>query len=598
MSNHKNLTTEALTTKTSFVHLHNHSDASLLDGLSKVEDIIKRAQELGHTHIAVTDHGNLFNAWAFYKEATKKGIKPIIGLEAYICNDIKEHNRKQNHITLLAKSAQGVRTLNKLLTIANSEGFYYYPRIDINILCSVKDDIIVLSGCLGGLLSQAILAGEVEKAYDLAKKFREVYKDDFYIEIQDSGLPEQTVTKPVLRQIAKDLGIPAVASNDAHYTWKNDSLTQEIILTANQHKRLSDPVRGYDDFNDENGLPTRWKFTSEDYYLKDREELGKIFSEDELDNTLDVAAKCDIKIDNKGARIPTFETPDGSKPIDYLRKMCARGWKELGLSSYPNVEEYKVRMRHELEDIESGDLSNYFLIVWDVCRYADEQGIRRGDGRGSAVGSLVSYVLKIHKCDPIYYRLIWERFYNAARKGAMPDIDLDIETERREEVIEYVRERYGKNKVFQFITYDTFQMKNAIKDLGRVLGMPLDLCQEISNSVPFKYETFEDAMAQSEELRKWAEKYPELFRHVQRVENVKKAKSSHASAVLICDEDVYESGCIPLSYDAKNKKMLTGFDMYTLEEMGYLKLDILGLKTVSVLDEVERLVNGKLTNRS
>jgi len=582
-----------LTTKTTFVHLHNHSDASLLDGLSKVEDIVARAKELGHKSIAVTDHGNLFNAWDFYKEAKKQGVNPIIGVEAYICDNIKDKIRKQNHITLLAKNQNGVFTLNKLLTIANTDGFYYYPRIDIDILCSVKDDIIVLSGCLGGLLSQACLSGDVERAYSLAKRFREVYGDDFYIEIQDSGLPEQAIVKPLLRQIAKDLGIPAVASNDAHYTRKEDALTQEIILTAGQRKKLSDEIRGYDDFNDPEGKPTRWRFTSEDYYLKDYNELSQIYNEDELKNTIDVAKKCNITFEDKKSRVPQFQTPDGSTPAEYLRKLCLAGWKELGISGYPNVEEYKTRIRHELEDIKSGDLASYFLIVWDVCRYADVNGISRGDGRGSAVGSLVSYVLKIHRCDPIQYNLIWERFYNAARKGAMPDIDLDIETERREEIIEYVRQRYGENKVFQFITYDTFRMKNAVKDIGRVLGFSLEETQKISDCVPFKYTDFDDALSQSEDLRSYAEKYPELFRHVKRVENVKKAKSSHASAVLICDEDVIKSGCIPLSFDAKNKKLVTGFDMYALEDMGYLKLDILGLKTVSVLTEVERLVNGK-----
>lgn len=228
----------------------------------------------------------------------------------------------------------------------------------------------------------------------------------------------------------------------------------------------------------------------------------------------------------------------------------------------------------------------------DVCRFAYDSGIGVGDGRGSAVGSLVSYILAIHRCDPIQYGLIWERFYNSARKGSMPDIDLDIETERREEVIDYVRQKYGDNKVFQFITYDTFKLKNAIKDVGRVLGYSLDDTQAMSDCVPFKYRDFEDAIAQSDDLRSYAEKHTELFQHVRRVEDVKKAKSSHASAVLICDEDVFESGCIPLSYDAKNKKTVTGWDMYTLEERGYLKLDILGLKTVSVLNSVEKLVNG------
>ena len=577
---------------TAFVHLHNHSDASLLDGLSKVKDIVARAVELGHDSIAITDHGNLFNAWKFYKEAKKHGIKPIMGLEAYICDDINVKNRKQNHITLLAKSYEGLRTLNKLLIIGNTQGFHYYPRIDPSILFDNKDDIVVLSGCLGGLISQACLLGNMEEAYALAKRFCEEFGDDFYIEIQDSGLPEQKIVKPLLRQISKDLSIPAVASNDAHYTTKEDALSQEIILTMNQGRKLSDEVRGYDDFSGGDNSFTRWKFTSEDYYLKDRSEMEDVFTEDELDNTLLVAEKCNTEFPDKTNRIPDFETPDGSSAYDYLVTLCKLGWKKLGLSGYPNVEDYKTRIRHELSDIRSGNLASYFLIVYDVCRFARSQNIGMGDGRGSAVGSLVSYILEIHSCDPLRYGLIWERFYNSAREGSMPDIDLDIETERREEIIEYVRERYGHNKVFQFITYDTFQLKNAIKDIGRVLGFSLDETQRMSNCVPFKYRDFDDAMSQSEDLRDCARENPELFRHVKRIEDVKKAKSSHASAVLICDEDVIESGCIPLSYHAKNKKIVTGWDMYTLEDRGYLKLDILGLKTVSVLDEVERLVNG------
>lgn len=577
---------------TSIAHLHNHSDASLLDGLSRVHDIVDRAIELGHEAIAITDHGNLFNAWEFYKIAKEKGIKPIIGVEAYVCKDIKDRStRKQNHITLLAKSFQGVRTLNKLMTIANTEGFFYYPRIDTEILLAEHEDIIVLSGCLGGLWSQAVLKDNMDYAYDLAKKFKEVMGDDFYIEIQDSGLDEQKIVKPRLREIANDLDIAAVCSNDAHYTRKEDALTHEIILTNGQRKKLSDPVRGYDDFSGADGVPSRWRFTSEDYYIKSREELAEVYTEDELDNTLEVAAKCNVEFPKKGSHIPKFDTPDGSDSFDYLRRMCFDGWKKLGIDQKANVDDYLERMHKELADIKDGNLADYFLIVWDVCRFADVQGIGRGDGRGSAVGSLVSYCLFIHSCDPITYGLIWERFYNKARKGSMPDIDLDIETARREEVIEYVRERYGRNKVFQFITYDTYKLKNAIKDIGRVLGVPLDECQFISNCVPFKYKDFDDALAQSEDLRDYAGKYPELFRHVRRVENAKKAKSSHASAVLICDEDVIESGCIPLSYDAKNKKVVTGWDMYTLDDHGYLKLDVLGLKTVSVLDEVERLVN-------
>jgi DNA polymerase-3 subunit alpha len=444
---------------------------------------------------------------------------------------------------------------------------------------------------LGGLISQAILRDDVEQAVDLCKRFKEKLGHDFYIEIQDSGLPEQVITKAGLREIARDLDIAAVASNDAHYARKEDALTQEIILTAGQRRKLSDTVRGYDDFSGDNNTPTRWRFTSEDYYLKSRDELDEVFNSDELDTSVEIANKCNIEFDEKPSRIPKFETPDGSTPYEYLIKICAQNWTELGMSGLPNVETYKERIRYELEDIRDGDLASYFLIVWDVCRFARETGIRVGDGRGSAVGSLVSYVLQIHQCDPIRYGLIWERFYNSARKGSMPDIDLDIETERREEVIEYVRERYGRNKVFQFITYDTFQLKNAIKDVGRVLGLSLEETQAISNCVPFKYTDFDDALSRSEDLQAYSEKFPELFRHVKRIEDVKKAKSSHASAVLICDEDVFESGCIPLSYDAKNKKVVTGWDMYTLEDRGYLKLDILGLKTVSVLHQIERLVN-------
>lgn len=579
--------------QTKLVHLHNHSDASMLDGLSRVKDIIQRAKELGHKSIAITDHGNIFNCWDFYKEAKKNGINPIIGLESYICKNIKEKNRKQNHITLLAKNYNGVRTLNKLLSIANTQGYYYYPRIDPNILLEVSDDIMVLSGCLGGLWSQAVLKGEMQQAYDLAKKFKSKFRDDFYIEIQDSGIEEQKIVKARLRELAKDLDIETVCSNDAHYTRAEDSLTHEIILTNGQHRKLSDPVRGYDDFSNEYTGPTRWKFESPDYYIKSREELSSVYTEEELDNTLKVADKCNIEFPEKSSKIPKFETPDGSTEYDYLRHKCFEGWNKLRIGDNPNVNEYITRMHKELDDIKDGNLASYFLIVWDVCRFADEVGINRGDGRGSAVGSLVSYTLNIHSCDPMQYGLIWERFYNKARKGSMPDIDLDIETERREEIIEYVRQKYGEERVFQFITYDTYKLKNAIKDIGRVLSIPLDECQFISNSVPFKYKDFDDAMIQSEDLRNYAIKHPELFKHVKRVENAKKAKSSHASAVLVCDEDVLKSGCIPLSYDAKNKKVVTGLDMYALEDMGYLKLDILGLKTVSVLDEVEKLINGQ-----
>ena len=585
----------------SFVHLHTHSEFSLLDGASRVAAMFEKAAELGMPALALTDHGTMFGAVDFYKAGVKAGVTPIIGVEAYVAPRSRfdrtpgEDEEKYRHLTILARNETGYRNLLRLVSDAHLEGFYHRPRIDKELLAERSAGLIGLSGCLAGEVARSFLTGQERRAVEAAAAFRDIFEPGaFYVELQDHGLADQHSVNPSLLRLANDLGLPLIATNDTHYTEKSQARAHDVLLCIQQHgKVLSDT--------------NRLKFETEEFYLKSSEEMRALFSEvpEACDATLAIAESIepipllDAAVQHSSPlRFPRFEAPEGRDLDSYLRELVEEGARGRYGEPTPEI---RKRLDHELAIIGSMGFAGYFLIVWDLIRFAKERGIRVGPGRGSAAGSVVSYCLGITDIDPLAYGLIFERFLNPERKQ-MPDIDMDFDERRRDEVIRYVAERYGSDHVAQIVTFQTIKGKQGIRDSARVLGYPASvgdrLCKMYPAAVLGRDYPLEKALELSPELREAYEKEPEareIIESARELEGLRREDSVHAAGVVIGDAPLVEYLPLKLTKDSRDesKRIVTQFDMHHVEELGLLKMDFLGLRNLSVIEDTVRMLRDR-----
>jgi DNA polymerase-3 subunit alpha len=570
-----------------FVHLHLHSQYSLLDGAIKFDELFSQAKEYGMTAVALTDHGNLFGAAEFYKEAKKAGIKPIIGCEVYVAptsRQDKSPEEKNHHLTVLSMNGEGYRNLSKLLTRAYFEGFYKKPRVDHELLEAHREGLIVLSGCLNGELSKSILAGDLQGALRIAAKYKEMFGDRYYLEIQANRLTEQEIVNHRIREIGKGLGIGVVATNDCHYLRRRDSRPHEVLLCVQTGTTINDEKR--------------FKFKGDEYFLKSREEMFECLNEfpDAIERTLEIAERCSFEFKTNGYKLPVFELREGKSLDDQMAILSREGLeerlKENGISG-ERAQLYEQRLGSEIETIKKMGFSGYFLVVSDFIKFAKSRGIPVGPGRGSAAGSLVAYALRITEIDPIPYNLIFERFLNPERVS-MPDIDVDFCAERRDEIIRYVTEKYGADKVAQIGTFGTMSAKAVVKDVGRALGIPYADVDRVTKLIPtFRGKVFsiDESISQIPQLKELIQKSPnlqELIEIARPLENMVRHSSTHAAGIVISNEPL--SDYIPL-YKGPNDEIVTQFDMKSVEDLGFVKFDFLGLKTLTIIDKAVRFIH-------
>lgn len=566
-----------------FIHLHNHTDFSLLDGAASITRLVDRAKELGMDSLAITDHGNMFGALKFYKECIKKEIKPIIGNEFYIAPasmKIKSGHESGNnyyHLILLAKDITGYRNLMKLTSVAYTEGFYYKPRIDFDTLKEHSEGLICTSACIAGLIPSLILQGREKEAEEKALEYDAVFgRGNYYLELQDHGIPDQKRANAALIRISEKTGIPLVATNDIHYVRKEDADSQEILICIGTQKKLSDE--------------NRMSFEKQEFYMKSDSEMKEIFKSvpQAVKNTRIIADMCNLKIELPGPLLPEFKIPaDFTSPDEYLRHLTYSGLS----NRYPVItDEIKKRVDFELDVIISMGFTGYFLIVWDFIRYAREKDIPVGPGRGSGAGSVVAYSLLITDIDPFKYGLLFERFLNPERIS-MPDFDIDFCFERRQEVIDYVTAKYGTDRVCQIITFGSLKTKAVLKDVARVLDIPFDESNRISKLVPKDAKKLDEAIEKEEELKKLNDRggvYSKLISISRNLEGLSRHASLHAAGLVIGREEL--TNYVPLYKDAKTNAVSTQFTMDQLEECGLVKMDFLGLKTLTLIKNTENLI--------
>lgn len=563
-----------------FVHLHLHTEYSLLDGFTRIKDLFKKAKELDMNAVAITDHGSMFGVVEFYKEAKKHNIKPIIGCEVYI-SPRSLHDKDPNldktrgHLVLLAKNNTGYKNLMKIVSKGYIDGFYYKPRVDYETIIENKEGIIVLSACLSGDIQKKILENNYEGARNLAIKLKgEFTSENFYLEIQNHMLREDEIVREGLVKLSKELDLKLVATNDVHYTNHEDSDIHDILLCIQTGKTLDDIER--------------MKFKGDEFYFKSKEEMLQLFEgmEDAVYNTQMIADMCHVELDFDTLHLPEYDIPEGTTSMEYLRNLCINGLKKKSM-----YEDNKKRIEYELSVIEEMGYSDYFLIVWDFIRYAKENGIFVGPGRGSCGGSLVAYSLDITDVNPIEYDLIFERFLNPERV-TMPDIDIDFEDDRRQEVIDYVVRKYGKEKVAQIITFGTLGARAAIRDVGRVMNIPYGKVDKIAKEIPFQIGmNIEKALSVSKSLKEMYESDREtrdLIEVSRKLEGVPRHASTHAAGVVISKENIEEY--VPLYVQDNN--VTTQFNMVLLEELGLLKMDFLGLRTLTVIKNTIKNIGG------
>jgi DNA polymerase-3 subunit alpha len=570
---------------TDFVHLHNHSEYSLLDGLQKMKEMVSYAKSLGMKALAITDHGNLYGAIKFYQACHASGIKPIIGCEVYVAKrnlHDKEAgvDKDYNHLILLAENEKGYKNLMKIVSISWLEGYYYKPRVDLSLLEKYHDGLICLSACVNGFVTDPLVKGEDKVAEERAKKLNAIFgQNNFYFELQRHlNVPPQEIANKKLLSLSKKLGIPVVATNDNHYTRKEDAEAQEVLLCIQTQTTLLDKNRRLS------------MIDSPDFYIKSAQQMFELFKDipEAIENTLKIANRCNLTIELGKWHMPIFDVPQGKKAADYLRELTYEGMKKR----YSHItEEIKKRVDYELSVIEKKGYETYFLIVADFVNWAKDHGIAVGPGRGSAAGSVVSYCLRITDVDPFFFKLPFERFLNPYRPSA-PDIDLDFADTRREEVIDYVTKKYGEDKVAQIITFGTMEARGSVRDAGRALGMPYAFPDRIAKMIPPGWQghamTIDTALEQSPELKRAYDTEPETKRLIdiaKKLEGVARHASVHAAGVVIADKDITEY--TPVQRETNGNKIVTQYDMYTVGEdgVGLLKMDFLGLRNLTIIEE-------------
>lgn len=563
-----------------FTHLHLHTEYSLLDGACRIEGLMQRVKALGQTAVAITDHGVMYGCVDFYKAAKKVGVKPIIGCEVYVATRTRfdKVNRidGSNHLVLLCKNETGYKNLIKMVSAGFTEGFYNKPRVDHELLEEYHEGLICLSACLAGEIPQALLAGDYEKAKNLARYYEDLFgKGNYYIEIQDHGLDEQRTVLPLLVRLSRETGIPLVATNDAHYLEKEDSRMQHILICIQTNKTV----------NDDDVL----EFGTDEFYVKSTEEMYELFSAwpEACENTNRIAEMCSFDFEFGVTKLPYFVAPDGMDNKEYFVKLCRDGLLRRYGADVP--EDIRARLDYEISIIDRMGYINYYLIVFDFINYAKSQGIPVGPGRGSGAGSLAAYCVGITNIDPIKYNLLFERFLNPERVS-MPDFDIDFCYERRQEVIDYVIRKYGADHVAQIVTFGTMAARAAIRDVGRVLDMPYGTVDGIAKLVPMEPKmTLTKALSISRELKARYDADPqvkELIDMSLKLEGMPRHASTHAAGVVITREAADEY--VPLATNDGNP--VTQFTMTTIEELGLLKMDFLGLRTLTVIDDAEKMI--------
>jgi len=569
----------------SFVHLHVHSEYSLLDGASRLEDLVIKAENNKMHAFALTDHGNMYGSLKFYSLAKEHNIKPLIGCEVYITDDMNKQVRSNanseshlSHLILIAKDFSGYKNLVKLVSFGYLRGFYYKPRIDLKTLFENKEGLLVSSACMYGKIPQLILSNKKDQAVELAKVFKQQFGDDFYLEIQDHGLPEEKKLIPIMINIAKDLKIPLIATNDSHYTNKEDAEFHDVLLCIQTKKTV----------HDEN----RMKFNTDSLYFKSAEEMKELFSycDEAVENTLIIADKCNLDLPIGKVTVPRFPCPDGMTEREYLNKLIERG---LIRRYNGNVtKEVEERLKFELDIIHKTGYEGYFLIVSDYINYAKEHGIQVGPGRGSAAGSLVAYVLGITDIDPLKYNLLFERFLNPERVSP-PDIDVDFCIEKRAEVLNYLVRRYGQENVAQIGTFGTMNARAVIRDVGRTLGKPLSIVDKLAKLIPNKpgsQTTLKEA-EELQEVKQFLNSNPslkELWEKSIKLEGLTRHSSVHAAGVVISPFPIYD--LIPLQRPSEGEVPVTQWPMEDVEKSGFLKMDLLGLRNLTVIGKTLELI--------
>ncbi|MCD7796410.1 MAG: DNA polymerase III subunit alpha [Clostridiales bacterium] len=562
-----------------FTHLHTHTEFSLLDGACRIEQLVMRTKSLGMQSLAITDHGNMYGAVDFYKACRSQGIKPIIGCEVYVAARTrfdKENalDKNYNHLILLCENEVGYKNLIKLVSKSYTEGFYFKPRVDRDILEKYHGGLICLSACLAGEIPQALLSRDYDSAKRSALWYRDVFgKDNFFLELQDHGLAEQKTVNEGLKRISRECNIPLVATNDVHYIEKQDAKIQQVLICIATNHII--------------GEDTGLEFHAEEFYLKSEDEMRELFSDvpDALSNTQLIADRCNFDFEFGNTKLPYYETPDNMNHFDYFKMLCMRGMKKRYDENPPK--EYYDRLYYELDTVEKMGYTDYYLIVADFVSFAHSKGIPVGPGRGSGAGSVAAYCMGITDIDPMKYNLLFERFLNPERVS-MPDFDIDFCYERRSEVIDYVTQKYGSDHVAQIVTFGTLATRAAIRDVGRVMGMPYSFVDAVAKLVPNDFHiTIEQAVEKSKELSALMKNDPqvnELIETVKKVEGMPKNTSTHAAGVVITRDPV--SSYVPLA--TNDGVPVTQYIMTTLEELGLLKMDFLGLRTLTVIDDASK----------